>query len=226
MQVFLIKITFCLTAVIIWGNPNVSLAQERVAKGCAKWPYSKVLKKAKPYLSYIEDEVKKTVVSKELVIAVAVSESCFNRKALSHAGALGLMQLMPATAKRFGVTNRLNATQNIKGGIRYLHFLTKKFRNIELVIAGYNAGEGSVMKYNGVPPYQETQQYLVNVLHVYRTLMDSKKHSNAETEYQIVNDLSRSDALFDQIDTKQISTTNGFVRWKVSPMTAAFSGFK
>ena len=84
--------------------------------------------------------------------------------ALSHAGAQGLMQLMPATARRFGVTDSYNAGQNIRGGAQYLAWLLKRFNgNLTLAAAGYNAGEGAVAKYGGVPPYNETQRYVQRV---------------------------------------------------------------
>jgi soluble lytic murein transglycosylase-like protein len=74
------------------------------------------------------------------------------------------MQLMPATARRFGVSDAFNATQNISGGVKYLAWLLKRFNgNLSLAAAGYNAGEGAVDKYNGVPPYSETQRYVQRV---------------------------------------------------------------
>jgi len=100
-----------------------------------------------------------------LVKAVVHAESSFNHKAKSHAGAAGLMQLMPFTAKRFGVSNRYSPTQSIKGGVRYLAWLKKFFKgNITKVLAGYNAGENAVLKYGGVPPYKETKHYVRKVM--------------------------------------------------------------
>lgn len=103
-------------------------------------------------------------VDEAIVRAIIHAESSFNPMALSHAGAQGLMQLMPATARRFGVSNSYDAGQNIRGGVQYLAFLLKRFNgNLTLAAAGYNAGEGAVDRHGGVPPYQETQRYVVRV---------------------------------------------------------------
>ncbi|SDQ49787.1 lytic transglycosylase domain-containing protein [Pseudoxanthomonas sp. CF125] len=103
-------------------------------------------------------------VDEAIVRAIIHAESSFNPMALSHAGAQGLMQLMPATARRFGVTNAYDAGQNIRGGVQYLAWLLKRFNgNLTLAAAGYNAGEGAVDRHGGVPPYQETQRYVARV---------------------------------------------------------------
>ena len=103
-------------------------------------------------------------VDEAIVRAIIHAESAFNPNALSRVGAQGLMQLMPATARRFGVSDSFNAAQNISGGVKYLAFLLKRFNgNLTLAAAGYNAGEGAVDKYNGVPPYSETQRYVQRV---------------------------------------------------------------
>ncbi len=106
-----------------------------------------------------------TRVSPALVLAVIAVESSGKSDATSHAGAQGLMQLMPATAKRFGVTDSLKPEQNIAGGVKYLDWLMGEFNNDPiLVLAGYNAGEGSVYNHAGVPPYAETRDYVPKVL--------------------------------------------------------------
>ncbi len=103
-------------------------------------------------------------VDEAIVRAIIHAESAFNPNALSRVGAQGLMQLMPATARRFGVSDAFNASQNISGGVKYLAWLLKRFNgNLSLVAAGYNAGEGAVDKYKGVPPYSETQRYVQRV---------------------------------------------------------------
>ena len=103
-------------------------------------------------------------VDESIVRAIIHAESAYNPNALSRVGAQGLMQLMPATARRFGVSNAFDASQNIQGGVQYLAWLLKRFNNnLTLAAAGYNAGEGAVDKYKGVPPYSETQRYVVRV---------------------------------------------------------------
>ncbi|WP_298843065.1 lytic transglycosylase domain-containing protein [uncultured Roseobacter sp.] len=106
-----------------------------------------------------------TQVSPALVLALISVESSGRTDAESHAGAQGLMQLMPATAERFGVKDRLVPSQNIEGGVRYLDWLMSEFGGDPiLVLAGYNAGEGAVRKHAGVPPYAETRNYVPKVL--------------------------------------------------------------
>ncbi|MGQ4661259.1 transglycosylase SLT domain-containing protein [Lysobacter sp. F6437] len=103
-------------------------------------------------------------VEEAIVRAIIHAESAFNPNALSRVGAQGLMQLMPATARRFGVSNAFDAGQNIQGGVEYLAWLLKRFDgNLTFAAAGYNAGEGNVDKYNGVPPFSETQRYVQRV---------------------------------------------------------------
>jgi len=103
-------------------------------------------------------------VDEAIVRAIIHAESAFNPNALSRVGAQGLMQLMPATARRFGVGNAFDAGQNIQGGVQYLAWLLKRFNgDLTLAAAGYNAGEGAVDKYKGVPPYSETRRYVERV---------------------------------------------------------------
>jgi len=100
-------------------------------------------------------------VDPRLLHAVIWQESKYKVQARSHAGAQGLMQMIPATARRFGCSNVNDPQDNVQAGTRYLRFLLKRFNgNVSLALAGYNAGEGSVDKYNGIPPYNETQNYV------------------------------------------------------------------
>jgi len=113
---------------------------------------------------YIEDAAGKFGVSSDFIRAIIRAESSFDEFAVSSKGAKGLMQLMPATARRFGVSNPFDPAQAIMGGTEYLSYLLGLFRgNIDLAAAGYNAGENAVLRYGGVPPYKETRNYVVKV---------------------------------------------------------------
>lgn len=111
----------------------------------------------------VEQTAKDHDVSPLLVDSVIQVESNYNPYAVSPKGAQGLMQLMPATARRFGVTNSFDAEQNIEAGVKYLKLLQDTFKDDRLAIAAYNAGEKAVTKYGDVPPYAETQNYVVKV---------------------------------------------------------------
>ena len=105
-----------------------------------------------------------------LVRAVIVVESNFDPRCVSHKGARGLMQLMPETAKRYGVRDIFDVEQNIRGGVRYLADLLEMFPNdLSRALAAYNAGENAVLRYGGIPPYGETQAYVRNVLSDYHS---------------------------------------------------------
>jgi len=107
---------------------------------------------------------RKSGISSSLIKAVARAESCFNATAQSHAGAQGLMQLMPGTARELGVTDSFNKDQNVVGGARYLARMMERYDNdLELALAAYNAGPGNVDRYNGVPPFNETRRYIATV---------------------------------------------------------------
>ena len=109
-----------------------------------------------------------------LLYAIMHQESTFKRRAISPKGARGLMQLMPGTAARYGVTNIFDPRQNIEGGARYMRFLLDTFDgDVSLALAGYNAGEGAVMKYGyRIPPYSETQEYVRRIGARYSLMRD------------------------------------------------------
>src|SRR4051794_39440430 len=121
------------------------------------------------YDEYIRQAATLYQIPEELVRAVIRVESDFDPRAVSPANARGLMQLVPETAERMMVTDSFDPRQNIFGGVRYLRVLANLFNgDIQLTIAAYNAGEGAVIRYGGIPPYQETQDYVVKVLANYR----------------------------------------------------------
>lgn len=132
----------------------------------------RLAKNKKKYAPIITKAAKKYQIDEKLLHAVIQTESAYNVKAISSAGAVGLMQLMPATAKRYGVSDRKNAIENIDGGTHYIKDLFKMFdSDLNLVLASYNAGEGAVKKYNNaIPPYPETQKYVQKVLRIYKKL--------------------------------------------------------
>ena len=116
------------------------------------------------YSNEIREAVSKFGVDEAIIRAIIHAESAYRPNALSHAGAQGLMQLIPATASRFGVSDPFDPGQNIRGGVQYLAWLMKRYSsNLTLVAAAYNAGEGAVDRNGGVPPYSETQRYVQRV---------------------------------------------------------------
>lgn len=123
------------------------------------------------YDALIADAARRHNLDAGLMKAIMHTESGFNANARSPVGAQGLMQLMPATARRFGVTNAWDPAQNIEGSAKYLRWLLNRFNGrVEHVLAGYNAGEGNVDKYGGIPPFRETQDYVKRVLSRYNNL--------------------------------------------------------
>jgi len=130
-------------------------------------------------------------IDPELVQAVAKAESNFNPYAVSTRGALGVMQLVPETAKRFGVVNSFDAEQNIQGGVKFLKFLIELFPdNLPHVLAAYNAGENAVAKFKGIPPYPETQEYVKRITQLYKKRSNFLIASNAghgESDKKIIS---------------------------------------
>jgi soluble lytic murein transglycosylase-like protein len=124
-------------------------------------------KKVEPIVARVAD---KHQLDPKLLHAIILAESAYDHKAVSSAGAVGLMQLMPATAKQYGVTDRRDPVQSIEGGARYLKKLLTEFKSKDLAVAAYNAGEGAVHKYgNRIPPYKETLTYVKRVMRNYQS---------------------------------------------------------
>jgi soluble lytic murein transglycosylase-like protein len=137
----------------------------------------RLLAKASQYDSIIEHAALSAAVESNLLRAVIVVESGFNSHAVSKRGAVGLMQLMPATASRFGVSNPYDAQQNVHAGARYLKFLIDRFgHDIRLALAAYNAGEEAVARNGGqIPPFSETMAYVPRVLKIYKLLGEQSR---------------------------------------------------
>ena len=125
--------------------------------------------KFKEYKNVIKEVANSTGLEAALLHAIIQAESAYNPTVISPKGAVGLMQLMPDTAQRYGVKDRTNASSNITGGAQYLSYLLTLFdNNIDLALAGYNAGENAVKRYkNTIPPYPETQNYVKKVMKLY-----------------------------------------------------------
>ncbi len=155
--------------VLIARTPSIDPAiPEADAKRATAW-----LARSASYDAAIERAATAASVQAELLRAVIVVESGFNPRAISRRGAIGLMQLLPTTARRYGAFNAFDPEQNISAGARYLADLLTRYgaRNLDLVLAAYNAGENAVERYGRkVPPYRETRAYVPNVLKVYHAL--------------------------------------------------------
>lgn len=136
--------------------------------GDSAYSKSSSLSSNSSFESLIQQASQKYGVDVDLVKAVIQNESAYDPTAISSAGAMGLMQLMPATAASLGVDNPLDPAQNIEGGVKLLRELLNQFGgNLSNTLAAYNAGPGAVQQYGGVPPYQETQTYVKRVLSTY-----------------------------------------------------------
>jgi len=136
-----------------------------------------LLAKAAQYDSIIEKAAASASVEPNLLRAVIVVESGFNSRAVSKRGAVGLMQLMPATATRFGVSNPYDPRENVHAGARYLKFLIDRFgQNVRLALAAYNAGEDAVDRNGGqIPPFTETMAYVPRVMKIYQMLRNQPR---------------------------------------------------
>jgi hypothetical protein len=173
-------------------------------------------------------------VSIDLLKAIAKQESNFNANAVSKSGAMGVMQLMPATAKGLGVNDAFNPEQNIMGGAKYISKLLDQYNgDTKLALAAYNAGSGNVRKYGGIPPFKETQNYVVKVMQYYKQNLDasnvmvtSKEASNSSAttvpttpnvnkanlseEVEINNSITSTSELEDKLD--EIFSMNDYLK--------------
>ena len=147
---------------------NLNSTQSSLAEVISSYSSASTLE-ATDYDEIIKSASEKYNVPEKLISSIIKQESNFNPLATSSAGASGLMQLMPGTAKYLGVTNSLDPEQNIMGGAKYISQMLKQFDgNIETALAAYNAGPGAVKKYEGIPPYKETQNYVQKVMNYFQ----------------------------------------------------------
>ncbi len=148
------------------------------------------------YDSYIVDSSRKYGIDPLLIYAQMHQESAFKLKALSHKGASGLMQLMPGTARRLGVTNIYDPKQNIEGGVKYMRMLLNMFgQDVNLALAGYNAGEGAVMKFGrNIPPYNETREYVRRISARYSTISNPSVRHTPRLNDKVASNLIKNEA--------------------------------
>ncbi len=143
--------------------------KKSTVKHCSQHSLKTLRKKSEPYNQAINEASSKHGISTALIRSIITAESCFKPTVVSPAGATGLMQLMPATAKRFGIFDLKNPQKNIQAGTRYLRYLLDLYQgNVLATIAAYNAGEGAVKRFSGeVPAYKETKAYVKRVMSLY-----------------------------------------------------------
>lgn len=158
------------SSMIAWrqGSEGAEKGQPIAKVRCMGLTPQAVARRADRYDAMISASAMQYGVNVNLIKAVITEESCFNSKALSPVGALGLMQLMPDTANWLKVQNPHDPEDNLRGGVRYLASLQDQFESIELALAAYNAGPGNVRRYGGIPPFAETQAYVQKVQSHYR----------------------------------------------------------
>lgn len=147
-----------------YGRPTASHACRGVTRAAMD-------RRALDHLLTIRHYARHHGVDEEMIRAIIMVESCFDRHAVSRVGAQGLMQLMPGTARELGVSNAFDPTENIRGGVTYFARMLERFdHDVTLALAAYNAGPGAVERHGGVPPFAETRQYITRVMEQYRYL--------------------------------------------------------
>lgn len=160
-------------------NGNIIVTNKPAKETVKKTKISKPLPRKNDFDSIIDIYANKYGIDKDLVHAVIQVESDYDHLAISKKGAMGLMQLHPITANELGVGNPFDVESNLEGGIRYLREMLDRYGDLRKALAAYNAGPEAVNKYNGIPPYKETQNYVRKVLSTYK-----KEPSRSKTLYK------------------------------------------
>lgn len=190
--VFRHAVPACLVAGALWIAAPQAAPANPIEEDCSSYSaFDDLALRTPMWLQLlVEKMAPKYNLDPNLVLAVIAVESNYSSKAVSPKNAQGLMQLIPATAERFGVKDSFNAKQNIQGGMKYLRWLLRYFDgDVTHALAGYNAGEGNVKKYKGVPPYRETKNYVKKVRRLYGCSVPSEQ---PEPEVQVtVSDMDR-----------------------------------
>ena len=160
--------------VVVWQRPPGETFTDvasfaRIAKPCTRAFVKALPADKRRHAQLVQKLAPRFKVDPRLALAIVRTESNFDAAARSPKNALGLMQLIPDTAERFGVRDALDPEQNVRGGLAYLRWLLSQFKgDVALAAAAYNAGEGNVLRYKGVPPFAETQEYVRRILTFYR----------------------------------------------------------
>jgi LysM repeat protein len=163
-----VQFLMCMSGVLFTTNVQAGL------RTCDQNSPTTIRQKASAYQNLINAASYQYGVSADLIQAVITAETCFRPRAVSHKGAYGLMQLMPATARRFGATDK-SVTHNVHAGTRYLRWLLDRYNgSVYHAVAAYNSGEGTVDRHGWNVPYQETRRYLVQVINAYRKLSSNR----------------------------------------------------
>lgn len=186
---------------LVWVRSN--LGGKITETETDQFPHPKFLLKYKHYDEIIKDTANRHSIDPLLIHAIVANESSYQPNIVSKKGAVGLMQLMPTTAKRFGGVDLISPIDNINTGTAYLRHLLNRFNNrIELALAGYNAGESAVIRYgHAIPPYKETVLYVDKVMSYYNNLLSLKTTDNTVQKSNI--DKVNINAAFENIEIKK-----------------------
>lgn len=193
-----VQFLICVTGLLITTNTQAGL------RTCDQNSPTTIRQKASAYQNLINAVSLQYGVSADLIQAVITAETCFRPTAVSHKGAYGLMQLMPATARRFGATDK-SVTHNVHAGTRYLRWLLDRYNgSIYHAVAAYNSGEGTVDRHGWNVPYQETRRYLVQVLNAYRKLNNSQSQVLFKPNLEAAAQFQRASFLQDQLVVEEL----------------------